>query len=141
MQDLFQPNFAEVPLQKVMLENFKLQQFPAPVAQLTNLKELCLSGNSLDHLPEGSWVQHLQLLQLNENSFCRIPLVVAQCTDLKTLNLSDVGSHQCSHHGVECGCKALHDDLVQAGVSVQLDATFLPALSQGDTNVLPKLPG
>ena len=141
MQDLFHPNFAELPLRTLVLENFQLRHLPGPIAQLTNLEELCLSGNDLYHLSEGLWVQHLQLLQLNQNSFWQIPPVIAQCIDLRSLSLSNsTDSHQCAQHGVACGCKALHDDLTQAGDEVRLDATFVQALSQRDTGVPPKLP-
>lgn len=70
----------------------RLSSLPPEIAELTNLRELDLSGNLINHLPpEMGRLTNLTALHLGENPLVHLPPLIGQLINLTSLNLADTG--------------------------------------------------
>ncbi len=70
------------------LKDNNLQIFPEWITKITSLKELILSGNSIQEIPNSiKNLKNLTLLDLSYNSLSKIPLVIFEMENLSILSL------------------------------------------------------
>lgn len=72
-------------LHKLSLGDCEVGQMPSCVATATRLRQLHLVGCGLTHLPDGQYLEGLQLLALRRNSFDELPRALTAATRLREL--------------------------------------------------------
>src|SRR5947209_8494010 len=75
-------------LQKLWLNDNKIQVIPIEIGQLHNLQQLCLGYNQIQEIPiEIGQLHNLQKLWLNDNKIQVIPIEIGQLYNLQILYL------------------------------------------------------
>jgi len=77
-------------LTKIKLSNRKIEELPATIGQLVNLRKLWLSDNQIKELPATiGQLSNLQELWLDNNQIKELPTTIGQLVNLQNLWLSD----------------------------------------------------
>ncbi len=115
------------------MERLGLSAVPAAVAQLTALTEVNLSHNHISELPDGPWLQKIQILDLNGNLFDNIPSrLVKYKGTLKEVYLMDainVSPELACPGFASWRCKTVYQELVSSGVQVKVDWALCTAMA------------
>ncbi len=76
-------------IETLYLNNNQFTSFPLEICKLEHLKNLSLSGNQLESLPEGiGELKHLEELYLSRNRLTSFPLEICKLEHLRNLSLS-----------------------------------------------------